>query len=150
MKDSNEASRYLLIDSSVLPDVFRKVVEAKRLIATGRARSSSEAVRMVDISRSAFYKYKDAVYPYSSRTSERLLTLYTQLRDETGVLSHLLQFLSTAGANVLTINQNIPMDDVAPVSISVRTNDMVLEIDELMEQIRQMPGVVDVKILSGH
>ena len=84
MKDSNEASRYLLIDSSVLPDVFRKVVEAKRLIATGRARSSSEAVRMVDISRSAFYKYKDAVYPYSSRTSERLLTLYTQLRDETG------------------------------------------------------------------
>ncbi len=150
MQGSNETSSYLLIDSRVLPDVFRKVVEAKRLIATGQARSSSEAVRMVDISRSAFYKYKDAVYPYSSRDGERLLSIYTQLKDETGVLSHLLQFLSTAGANILTINQNIPIDGVAPVSISVRTNDMVLELDELLEQIRQMPGVVEVRILSGH
>ena len=103
-------NKFLLVDLSVLPEVFARVVEAKRLMAQGKAKSYSDAAKMAGISRSAFYKYKDRVFPYESSDLTRMLTLNITLVDEPGILSALIAGLYQAGGNIVTINQNIPAD----------------------------------------
>lgn len=141
--------RFLLVETSVLPEVFLRVVQAKRLLAQGKVKSSSEAAKLAGISRSAFYKYKDSVQQYNSKLSDDIVTLYATLTDEPGVLASLIAQLYTAGANILTVNQNIPVDSVAHVSISAKVGGMGCTEEDLLRQLRQLPGVVDAKLLSG-
>ena len=115
-----ESPKYLLVDSKVLPDVFLKVLEAKTLLAKGKAKNSSEAARMSGLSRSAFYKYKDSIFEYDSRMRGSMITLYISLEDEPGVLSNVMSCIYDLGGNIITVNQNIPTDGVAPVTISLR------------------------------
>jgi len=145
-----EKPKFLLVDSRVLPDVFYKVVYAKRLLAKGKARSSSEAAKMADISRSAFYKYKDCVFPYESKMGDSIATFSATLEDEPGVLASLIAELYRVGANILTVNQNIPVDGVAPVTISCRTMGVVMGDDELLAVLRSIPGIVEVRKLNSH
>lgn len=145
----NQAPGYLLVESKVLPDVFLKVIEAKRLIASGRARSVNEAVKKAGISRSAFYKYKDSVHPFNESAGGRIMTLHTMLRDEAGVLSHLTGLLYRCGANILTINQNIPVAGIAPVTVSARVEGIQMTLDEMLMEIRKIDGVENIEVVSG-
>lgn len=115
-----ESPKYLLVDSAVAPDVFVRVVHAKQLIAQGKAANSSQAARMAGISRSAFYKYKDYVHRFDEQMQQSLITLNATLEDEPGVLSNVLTQLYREGANIITVNQNIPVDGVALVSVALR------------------------------
>ena len=138
----------ILVDASVLPSVFLKVLEAKKLVSKGIAKSSTEACRMVDISRSAFYKYKDSVFFYEDQDKSRVITYSLWLSDDPGVLSEVLTALSRFGVNVLTVNQNIPVDRVALVTISFRMKEDTF--DELMQQnvhqaLTAISGVVKAK-----
>lgn len=142
-------SKYLLVDARVLPQSYSKVVYAKQLLAQGKVKNLSEATRAADISRSAFYKYKDHVFAYEHQNTRQLVTLYAELVDEAGVLSSLLGALSQSGGNILTINQNIPVDGVAPVSISMRCEHMKLQVEDVLEQIRQMAGIVRIRLLNA-
>lgn len=149
MDDLDHTTQYLLVDTRVLPEIFTKVVQAKHLLASGKAKNSSEAARMTGISRSAFYKYKDSVYQYTSSVSENIITVYAALLDQPGVLSRFLSELYQVGANVLTINQNIPVDAVAPVSISVSLEGLAVTREELFQNLRRVEGVVEVRRVSG-
>lgn len=100
--------RFLLVDESVLPEVFAKVVEAKDLLRSGRASTAAQAARLAGISRTAFYKYRDAVFSYDAGKSGGIVTVHLILQDNPGVLSALLAAFADAGANILTVNQNIP------------------------------------------
>ena len=129
-------------------DVFTKVVEAKRYMAQGKAKSYSDAAKMAGISRSAFYKYKDKVYPYESNSLTRVLTLTVTLVDEPGILSSLITGLYQIGANIITINQNIPVDGVAPVSVSLRI-DRERGDEDVVSHVRQIAGVVSVRTVNA-
>ena len=142
-------SRYLLVDSKVLPEAFSKVVRAKQLLAQGKAKSLSEATKAVGLSRSAFYKYKDCVFTYQNTSANQIATLSADLVDEPGVLSELLATLFKSGANILTINQNIPVDSVAPVSISMRTEALQISVEDLAGNLQKLDGVVSLRILSN-
>lgn len=140
--------KYLLVDERVVPEIFKKVLEAKKYIATGKAKNSSEAVKLANISRSAFYKYKDRVMEYNSQTANNIITLYLMMEDVPVVLSSVINHLAEYGANILTINQNIPSDGVAAVTISIRTTDVTLEEEQLFERLRQLRGVVRLSKVS--
>lgn len=144
---SNE-EKYLLVDERVVPEIFKKVLEAKKYIATGKAKNSSEAVKLANISRSAFYKYKDRVMEYNSRMANNIITLYMTMEDVPGVLSSVINHLADYGANILTINQNIPSDGVAAVTVSIRMTDVTLEEEQLMERLHSLHGVVRVSKVS--
>ncbi len=136
----------LLVDSSVLPEVFVRVVEAKKMLATGAVKSYSEAAKQAGISRSALYKYKDSVFTHNVEDGY-VATLNCTLMDHPGVLSTMINKISAMGANILTVNQNIPVDGVAPVSISIRA-DHNTEMPNLVEEISKLTGVVEAKLLS--
>lgn len=136
-----EIPKFLLVDTSVAPDVFVRVVRAKQLIAQGKAQSSSQAARMAGISRSAFYKYKDFVYRYDEHLQNNLITLNMTLEDEPGVLSNVLTRLYQEKANIITVNQNIPTDGVALVSVAVRPEEGVSP-ERVVAMLSSLPGVV--------
>ncbi|HOV41498.1 MAG TPA: ACT domain-containing protein [Oscillospiraceae bacterium] len=145
---SPEISRLMVVSADVLPDVFAKVLEVKRLIARGEQKSSAAACKAVGISRSAYYKYKDSIFSYEEKLMQKIISLYAVLRDEPGVLSSVLAALHSLNANILTVNQNIPIDGVAAVTLSLRLND-VGEPYMLKSILSGIHGVVDVKIISG-
>ena len=135
---------FFLVDKKVLPKVYSKVVEAKQYIMNSEAASTSEAARMAGISRSVFYKYKDSVYPYQPEATNRILTVQAVLYDRPGVLMSLVSEFYGAGANILTINQNLPVSGKAMVSISARINNMMGTIDELLALLRNVDGVCSI------
>jgi len=113
--------KYYIVESSALPEVFLKVAEAKRLLSTGEASTVNEATRMTDISRSAFYKYRDAVLPFQSMMTGRIITFQLLLHDEQGLLSEILGVFADAGANISTINSIVPTNGTAGVTHSPGT-----------------------------
>ncbi|MBQ8107827.1 MAG: ACT domain-containing protein [Ruminococcus sp.] len=139
----------VIVNTEVLPDIVLKVLAAKRMRARGEVSTSTEACRAVGISRSAYYKYKDSVFNYEERLTNNIVSVYCILRDEKGVLSSIISKLYELNANILTINQNIPVDSVATVTVSVRFDRGALNTSVLTEELAKVSGVVDVKIISG-
>ncbi len=136
---------YYLIDKSVLPEIFSKVIEAKKLLQTGQCKTINDATKKVNISRSVFYKYKDSVHVFVEKDKQNIITIILYLSDEVGALSRVLALISSAGASILTINQSVPMNGIAPVSISFNTLNMNIELEYLLRQMEQLNGVLSVK-----
>ncbi|MEG0614474.1 MAG: ACT domain-containing protein [Oscillospiraceae bacterium] len=144
-----QESQLIVVSASVLPEIFSKVLDVKKLLARGEEKSSAAACKNVGISRSAYYKYKDCVYSYEEKLMQKIISLYAVLKDEPGVLSSVLSTLHSLSANVLTVNQNIPIDSVATVTISLRLKDGTDEPYMLTSILSKLYGVVDIKIISG-
>ncbi len=144
-----EKKKYYLVSAEALPEVFIKVAEAKRMLQVGEADTVGEAARLVGISRSAFYKYKDAVQPFQNMRAGHVITFYALLKDIPGVLSNYLSIFANSGANILTINQTIPTNGCAGVTISAETSDMVEGLEELMARASSAEGVLKFEIMAG-
>ena len=141
--------KYYIVAAEALPEIFIKVAEAKRMIQTGEAKTVGEATRRSGISRSAFYKYKDCVQPFNDMKTGRILTFYGMLKDNTGVLSHVMGVFAASGANILTINQSIPTNGCAAVTISAETSDMVESLESLLNAAAGVEGVIKFEVLAG-
>ena len=139
---------YILVDVSVLPEVFSKVIEAKKILGSGVAKTVNEAVTLVGISRSAYYKYKDSVFPFYETTRGKVITLHMVVEDFSGILASVIDKIAGAKGNIVTINQNIPINGLADVTISIETNEMVKDIKELMDEISKIEGVRRQGILA--
>ena len=142
-------SKYYLVQADALPEVFVKVIEAKSLLETGEARTVGEAVDRVDLSRSAFYKYKDAISPFRDLKRDTVTTFHMLLHDKPGTLAAVLSIFTESGANILTINQSIPANGAALVTISVVTGNMIKSTEELMSNLGAVNGVMKVEIMAG-
>ncbi|WP_058486294.1 ACT domain-containing protein [Defluviitalea phaphyphila] len=143
-----EKTGYFIVNQKVLPEVFIKVVEAKRLLELKKVQTVQEAVDKVGISRSSFYKYKDSVFPFFENSRGRTITISIQLEDKAGLLSHVLNVIASIGGNILTINQTIPVNKIANVTITMETDPMKDEIKELMDKVESIEGVLNLKILA--
>ncbi|WP_112181478.1 MULTISPECIES: ACT domain-containing protein [Paraliobacillus] len=141
--------KFYLIRGDFLPESMRKTLEAKELIERGKVESVFEAVKQVGISRSAFYKYRDAVYPFQAMLEERIITLSFHLEDRAGTLSNLLTTVSGVGGNILTIHQTIPIQGKANVTISLNTESLEIGIEDLLEQLQQLEFIDKVEILGS-
>ena len=141
--------KYYIVEASALPTVFLKVAEAKRLLSTGEAGTVNEATRMTDISRSAFYKYRDAVLPFQNMMTGRIITFQLLLHDEPGMLSSILGIFSDRKANIITINSIVPTNGCAVVTISAETMDLTVTLEDMLRDIRSASGVIKAEILAG-
>ncbi len=141
--------KFYIVEDSALPEVLIRTVKAKELLTQGRVKTVNEAATLAGISRSAFYKYKDLISPFTDMSLERIITFSMLLRDEPGVLSRILTHFAANGANILTIYQTIPSGGRAPVTISAETEKMKTNMDSFIEQAMQLPGVISFGPLAG-
>ena len=141
--------KYFLVEAAALPEVFLKVAEAKRMLETGEVSTVGEATAATGISRSAYYKYRDALMPFQNLMAGRIITFQMMLKDRTGVLSGILSILAYCGANRLTINQTIPTNGCAMVTMSSETSDLRCSVEELMKRIGNLDGVVKAEVVAG-
>ncbi|MDR1116908.1 MAG: ACT domain-containing protein [Oscillospiraceae bacterium] len=141
--------KYYLVEASAMPEVFLKVAEALHNLETGKAENVSEAVKLSGLSRSAFYKYRDAIKPFYKSSSEGMVTFHMILVDAPGVLSAILKIFAELGANILTINQSIPVNGVASVTVSAETGDMKSDIYTLLDHIGALREVTKIEIVAG-
>ena len=145
----SKTPKYYIVEASALPEVFLKVAEAKRLLSTGEANTVNEATRMTDISRSAFYKYRDSVLPFQNMMNGRIITFQLLLHDEPGLLSEILNVFADARANIITINSIVPTNGTAVVTISAETMDLTISLETMLHQLSDTRGVVKAEVLAG-
>jgi chorismate mutase len=148
MKMDHFDKKFYLVCEDVLPEAMKKAVEAKEMLNRGNAESIWDAVKQVDLSRSAYYKYKDTVFPFSTIKKEKLITLFFHLEDRSGTLSKLLSVVASSGCNVLTIHQTIPLQGRANVTLSLNTGNMEIEMDDMLSELRKLEFVEKVEVLG--
>ena len=145
MADDN---KYYVLKKKAVPEVLLKVVEAKRLIETGKAMSVQEAAEITGISRSSFYKYKDDIFPFHDDARGKTITFVLQMDDEPGLLSGLLKLIAEYNANILTIHQTIPVNEMATLTISIEVGPNTGDVSEMSDQIESKSGIHYLKILA--
>lgn len=148
MKDVSE-QRYFLVREDVLTEAMQKTLDAKQLLQSGEVASIWDAVKQVDLSRSAFYKYRDAVFPFHSIVRERILTVFLQLEDRKGTLATLLHTVAEATCNVLTIHQTIPIQGRANVTLSLDVTAMSMQLDDFIYQLKRLDFVESAEVISS-
>ncbi|UQS85757.1 ACT domain-containing protein [Apilactobacillus apisilvae] len=141
-------NKYYIVDNSLLPDTFEKVIKARNLLNQGAIKNVSDAVKKVGISRASYYKYKDFVYESENKNYQRKAVISFLLNHKSGILSEVLNDISEADANILTINQNIPINNMANVVISLDINHMNISVDDLLSKISVIKGTNKVNLIA--
>jgi len=142
-------SKYYIVEASALPEVFLKVAEAKRLLSIGEANTVNDAAKMTGISRSAFYKYRDAILPFQNRLTAQIITFQLMLNDAPGALSGILNMLANFGTNIQTINSILPTNSCALVTISADTSGLTISLEDLLHNLAEAPHVIKAEVLGG-
>jgi chorismate mutase len=143
-----ENTKYYVVKQKALPEVLLKVVEAKRLIESEKGMSIQKATKLVGMSRSSFYKYKDDIFPFHDNTRGATITFVLQMDDEPGLLSGVLQSIADYDANILTIHQTIPINGVASLTLSVEVLASSKDASAMLEEIEGKKGIHYLKILA--
>lgn len=147
-KHSLEEEQYFIVKKAALPEVFHKVVEAKRLLDSQKSITIQEATDAVGISRSSFYKYKDDVFPFHDNARGKTITIMMQVDDEPGLLSKILSLVAKFGANILTIHQTIPVNRIAMLTLSVEILPSSGDVTGMMKEIEALSGMHYMKLIA--
>lgn len=139
---------FLIVSKEILPDYYDKVIEARNLLSEGKVKGVSEAVKMVGISRSTYYKYKDFVFTPSENSMGRKALISVMLAHKKGALSEVLNYISSVNGNILTINQNIPINNVASVIISMDISETTITIEEIIIALKKFDFVKSAKLVA--
>ncbi|AAM25741.1 chorismate mutase [Caldanaerobacter subterraneus subsp. tengcongensis MB4] len=143
-----EDGKLYIVREEILSDSIKKTIKVKELLESGKAKTINEAVKQVGISRSAFYKYRDYVFPFSKFSKGKIITFSMVLEHMPGVLSSILDVVAKERGNVVTINQSIPSMGVASVTISIDTQYMEISIEDFIEELSKQPGVRKIEVLG--
>jgi chorismate mutase len=139
---------FYLVREEILPEAIKKTIKVKELLKRGEARTINEAVEKMELSRSAYYKYKDYVFPFYEASKEKIVTLALLLEHKSGVLSRVLNTIANERGSVLTINQGIPLQGVANATISIETADLVIDLEAMLDKLRMVDGVKRLEVLG--
>ena len=144
-----ETTKYYVVKEKAVPEVLLKVIEAKKLMETRKAVTIQEAVDLVGISRSSFYKYKDDIFKFRDNARGSTITLTMDMEDEPGALSDVLKVIADSGANILTIHQSIPINGVAAISISIQVLETTKNVSDMLTGLGAQAAVHHVKMVAG-
>lgn len=137
----SENREYYLVSREAVPTTLLKAYEVKKMLEKDKTVNVKDAAQAVGISRSAFYKYKDMIKKYTPLKMNKIITLVMELEDVAGNLSSVLNIIARHEANVLTINQNIPINGIASISISIDTQNMKKDFSSLENKLKRIPNV---------
>ncbi|NMA02130.1 MAG: ACT domain-containing protein [Clostridia bacterium] len=144
----SDKNKFYIVNKDILPEAILKTAKVKEILTRKEAATVNEAVEMVGLSRSAFYKYRDGVFPFYEASKEKIITISIAMEHKAGTLSKCLNLIADVKGNILTINQNIPLQEMAYVSISIETAEIVTNIEELLEALHKISGVIKVELIG--
>ncbi len=147
-KVTGREPRFFLVQEDILPEAIYKTVQAKELLFSGEVATVAEAVEKVQLSRSAFYKYKDKVFPFYRWNKDKTVTLEMSLEHRAGVLSAVLNKIAAVGGNIVTINQNLPQQGIANATVTLETTELKCSVEEILALVRSTNGVRGAKLLG--
>ena len=142
------SSGFFLVKEDILPEAIKKTIRVKEMLKRGEARTINEAVASMDLSRSAYYKYKDYVFPFYEASQNKTITLALMLEHKKGVLSSVLGTIAAESGNVLTINQGLPLQGVANMTVAIETMNMTIDLEALMDKLRMVEGVKRLEVVG--
>ncbi|GAB6136929.1 ACT domain-containing protein [Halanaerobaculum tunisiense] len=140
--------QFYIVAESALSEAMKKTVQVKELLTTGEVEQIKEAVEQVGISRSAYYRYRDSIFSFTEERKQELITLSLLVVDKAGILSQILTKIAEYKGNILTINQDIPLAEVAHITLTIEVNDLAITITELINKLTTMSGIKKVEIVT--
>ena len=148
MAMKGKKDKFYLVNEVILPEAIKKTIKVKSLVQVGDAQTIKEAVEKLDLSRSAYYKYKDYVFPFYELSQGKIVSINALISNESGMLSNILRIIADYNGSVLTINQNLPLQGVAHVNISFETKELTLPVEDVLHEVRQLEGVIKVELIG--
>ena len=145
---NEKKSEFYLVREEILPEAIKKTIMVKEILKRGKLKTVNEAVAKVGLSRSAYYKYKDYVFPFYDASREKVITISLLLEHKPGVLSSVLNTIAADGGSVITINQGVPLQGVANTTISVETKFLTIDMEALLDKVRLIEGVKRLDVLG--
>lgn len=144
----SEKSTFYLVREEILPEAIKKTIKVKEILKRGEIKTINEAVEKMGLSRSAYYKYKDFVFPFYEASKEKIITLSLLLEHKSGVLSKVLNTVADDSGSIMTINQGIPLQGVANTTISIETKHLTVDLEALLDKLRMIDGVNRLEVLG--
>ncbi|HIU10361.1 MAG TPA: ACT domain-containing protein [Candidatus Avidehalobacter gallistercoris] len=148
MSEHNNNREAYIIYEDILPEAIKRTAHAKQLLARGEARNINEAVKMADISRSVFYKYKDGIFPFYQQETYRVVVLSIRMDNSPGRLMAVLAVLADNHCNIHTLNQDMPLAGVAAATITMEVSESQLSLGGLLAQIQELPGIISATYIG--
>lgn len=139
---------FYLVQEDILPEAIKKTIKVKEILKLGEAKTINEAVERMDLSRSAYYKYKDYVFPFYEIAQGKIVSITVSMSNDPGMLSSILRAIADSNGSILTINQDIPLQGIANVTIAFETKDLSTSLEECLDNIRSIRGILKVEILG--
>ena len=143
-----EKTAFYLVKEDILPEAIKKTIKVKEILKRGEVRTINEAVERMGLSRSAYYKYKDFVFPFYEANKDKIITLSLLREHKPGVLSRVLNSIAADSGSIMTINQGIPLQGVANTTISIETKNMTVDLEALLDKLRMIDGVKRLEVLG--
>lgn len=140
--------KFYLVQEDILPEAIKKTIKVKEILKLGEAKTINEAVERMDLSRSAYYKYKDYVFPFYEIAQGKIVSITVSMSNDPGMLSSILRAIVDSNGSILTINQDIPLQGIANVTIAFETKDLSTSLEECLDNIRSIRGILKVEILG--
>lgn len=142
-------NQYFLIREDVLPYVVSKVLRVKESLNDNPSLTVQEAVKLHDCSRSAFYKYRDTIFPLDEvNNASKEFTIILFVTDKVGTLATTLEKISQLNLSVLTIHQSVPIDNKASITLSLNASKTDLNVYDIINTLRQLDNVHNVDIIG--
>ena len=133
-----EKSTFYLVREEILPEAIKKTIKVKEILKRGEIRTINEAVEKMGLSRSAYYKYKDYVFPFYEASKEKIITLSLLLEHKPGVLSRVLNTVAGDSGSIM----------VANTTISIETKNLTVDLEALLDKLRMIDGVKRLEVLG--
>ena len=140
--------KFYLVQEDILPEAIKKTIKVKEILKLGEAKTINEAVERMDLSRSAYYKYKDYVFPFYEIAQGKIVSITVSMSNDPGMLSSILRAIAESNGSILTINQDIPLQGIANVTIAFETKDLSTTLEECLDNIRSIRGILKVEFLG--
>lgn len=140
--------KFYLVQEDILPEAIKKTIKVKEILKLGEAKTINEAVERMDLSRSAYYKYKDYVFPFYEIAQGKIVSITVSMSNDPGMLSSILRAIADSNGSILTINQDIPLQGIANVTIAFETKDLSTSLEECLDNIRSIRGILKIEILG--
>ena len=146
--EKKNKSKLYIVDEDILPEAIWKTANAKELLAKNKNLTVNEAVEQVGLSRSAFYKYREGVSPFYEASRAKIITVQIHMNNIAGILSACMNEIAKAKGNILTINQGIPINDIAISTIAFDTMEITESLEDVLEIIQQIEGVYSIEVIG--